>query len=706
EAIDDAIETIRKRTDNLGVSEPEIQAAGPNQISVGLPDVDNADRAESQVGTTAQLQFYDWESNVLGDPNAPTPGLFDVVTRAGKQKPRAESDDVPPGGAAKDIEQRFGGDKEKIREFYDRQNDSGAEKLYLFDKNEQLVTGPDPSCKELLSGYKPSDVPLGEKDKPKAGSPCAKELEALGSQAVQPGGGKARRLGGPPPGSQVKRVPRGIVVIKAERPDMLPENAPEPENYYVLEDDSELSGTDVENPEQQSDPQTQQPVVAFEFTDRGQKAFARVTKRLAERGSETIRPPGAPADSAFQRFAITLDNQVVSLATIDFGENPEGIDGKTGAQIEGLGGFQGANDLADNLRIGALPIDLKLVSKTQVSATLGKQALDQGLKAGAAGLLLTALFLLLFYRVLGGIAVVTLGLYAIFLVALVKLIPITLTLPGIAGMVLTLAVAADANIVIFERVKEEARTGVSIPRAIANGYTKALRTIIDANVVTILVAFILFMIATGGVRGFAFTLGVGTIISLFTAVLATSAIMGSLGRTRMLGSRFALGASGEGQRRKFDFVGRSKFFFSASGLIILAGAIAISTLGINFGIDFESGTRVKAPLERAASVDEVRSALAPAGLEGAEVQTVEEPELGENVIQIQTPELDPDGVVRLQRTLDAKFGVAVADFSADSIGPTFGAQIARTALIAVIASLLVIALYITLRFQFKFAVPV
>src|SRR5205814_10131562 len=214
--------------------------------------------------------------------------------------------------------------------------------------------------------------------------------------------------------------------------------------------------------------------------------------------------------------------------------------------------------LAQNLRIGALPIDLKLISQTQVSATLGKQALHQGLVAGLVGLALTILFLLAFYRVLGGVATLALLIYAVLLFALVKLIPITLTLPGIAGLVLTLAVAADANIVIYERVKEEVRAGRSIPAGITAGYSKALKTIVDANVVTIGVAFILFTLATATVKGFAFTLGIGTLVSLFTAVLATSAVLGTMARSRLLRSRHALGAGKERVRWNFDFMGRSK----------------------------------------------------------------------------------------------------------------------------------------------------
>ena len=396
----------------------------------------------------------------------------------------------------------------------------------------------------------------------------------------------------------------------------------------------------------------------------------------------------------------------MSLAQIDFTELPEGIDGRNGAQIENVGDFQAANDLAESLRIGALPIDLKLISETQVSATLGQQALDQGLLAAGVGLALTILFLLIFYRVLGLVATAALLVYAVLLLALVKLIPITLTLPGIAGLVLTLAVAADANIVMYERIKEEVRAGRSIPAAISAGYTKALRTIIDANVVTVGVAFILFTLATAGVKGFAFTLGVGTLVSLFTAVLATSAILGSMARSRLLRRPSALGVGKDHKSWSFDFMGNARWFFSFSGVILLVGAISLSTLGLNFGIDFESGTRIITPLEQQASVDDVRGALEPLGYGDAKIQQIDDPELGENVFQLSVPELDPSEVDEVEGALDDAFGVAVDDFSSSSIGPTFGEQIAQTALIAVIASLLLISLYIGFRFEWKFAVPI
>jgi SecD/SecF fusion protein len=710
QAIDDAIETIRKRTDALGVSEPEIQASAQNQISVGLPNVQNVDQAIEQVGTTAQLQFYDWETNVFtsegklqteaeavqegtleSSSQRPLP-LIDALERAAQAKPRAEPEDVPPGGAEPEVAERFGGDERRIQEFYDRQNDSQAsDQYYLLGPDEQAIGVPAPSCEELFADFQGAGP--GETREVPKGSDCQDELEATSIEEV-------------PSESQVIAVPRGIVVVKAQRPPTLPADAPF-DQYRVLEDDTELTGDDITNPEQNVDPQTNEPIVTFDFTDEGQQAFAAVTQRIAQRGTEvaTLLPPGTPPDQSFQSFAIALDNELISIATIDYIENPEGIDGRTGAQINGIGSLEETQTLAENLRIGALPVELELISNTQVSASLGAQALDQGLVAAAAGLALTLLFLVSFYRVLGLVAAIALVTYAVLLFALVKLIPITLTLPGIAGLILTLGVAADANIVIFERIKEEARSGRSAPAAIASGYAKALRTIIDANVVTIGVAFILFMLATAGVKGFAFTLGVGTLVSLFTAVLATSAILGSISRSRLLRSPHALGAARQRARWRFDFMGASRWFFSMSGVIIAAGALAIAGLGINFGIDFESGTQIQTPLEQPASPEEVRAALPPE-FRDAEVQEVTAPELGENVVQVSVPELQPDQQDEVRDSLDRAFGLDPDQFSTNSIGPTFGAQIAQTAVIAIIASLLLISIYIGVRFEFKYAVPV
>src|SRR3954451_7949080 len=647
EALQRALDLMRQRVDAFGVAEPELARIGSNLIEVSLPGVKNAERAVAQVGSTAQLFFYDWEANLLDENckteptqvdggTTPVTGLYQAVKQASKCKPQK------PGP------------------------ESQTPLYYAFDKV--------------------SKRPFNN------GQPSTSEQDA--SADLTPAQ-KAR--------AEVVQVPTGVRVVRASKPDA--KSAP-PDSWWVMQDRPALSGTDIKNPEQNFDQQAgNQPIVTFDFTGKGRKAFHDITRRIAERGADNA-PPGASADNASQHFGIELDNDVVSAPFINYRENPDGIDGSTGAQISGGFTIQSAQDLAKTLKIGALPIKLEPVSRSQVSATLGKQALHQGLIAGIAGFGLVVGFLILYYRLLGVIAAGALAIYALYFYALVKIIPVTLTLPGIAGLILTLGVAADANIVIFERVKEEARAGRSIPAAISSGYAKALRTIIDANVVTLGVAFILFMLATAGVKGFAFTLLIGTLVSLFTAVLATQAILGSMARTKLMRSRMALRVT-QGERvHRFDFMGNSKWFFSMSGLILVAGALAIAGLGIKFGIDFDSGTRITTPVTRAASVEQVRSVLSPLGYGDAKIQQVSDPELGSNVIQISTRTLEPSKVTEGENALDKSFGVQRSDFSSSSVGPTFGQEIARTAIIAIIASLVLISIYIGLRFEFKFAVPV
>lgn len=654
--IDRSIEIIRKRTDKLGVAEPEIARVGADSIRVSLPDVSNADRAKDQVGTTAQLYFYDWEPNVIAEPgtangtSTPITSLYDAVQLASKQKPECPEGQCTASGPT----------------------------YYLFDAtSKEIAAGPAATRADLY--LDPESLP-----------------------------DKANRA--------IVEVPQGTIVVQAEAPPDDPNTAEIDESktglrgYYVIKDRPELSGNDIRDPKQSFDPTTNQPVVTFSFTDKGQQAFQDVTRRIAERGLSNA-PPGTAGNSiqASQfsgSFAVVLDKEVVSRPIINFVDNPAGIDGRTGAQIEGNFNIQEAQDLANFLQIGALPIDLKLISQTTVSATLGQTALEQGLRAGIAGLLLVLLFLILYYRFLGVVASVGLLVYAAFFFALVKLIPITLTLPGIAGLILTIGVAADSNIVIFERIKEEFRTGRSIRSAIATGYRKGIATIIDANVITLITAFILFVLATSGVKGFAFTLGIGTIVSLFTAVVFTQAFLGVFGQSKLLESGKLIGAGEERVRWRFDFAGASKWFFSVSGVILLVGAISFAVSQFNFGLDFESGSSVTVGLEESATIEEVRSTLAAGGVPNtgqAQITEVTSEDLGQNGFQIEA-NLSPSQATEIQPVLNEAYGVTTFDNT--TVGPTFGAQVAKGAALAILFSLLVICGYVAIRFEPKYAVPV
>jgi SecD/SecF fusion protein len=502
-------------------------------------------------------------------------------------------------------------------------------------------------------------------------------------------------------------VPQGTVVLQAVPASFThaPKFADPATQFYVLKDNVALFGSDITNPQQGTDTGGS-PDVQFGFSSKGQRAFQGVTAAIAKRGS-IDSPPGSQLN---QHFAVALDNQLVTVPQIDFKTYPFGIPASQGADITGGFTIQSAQDLATELRLGALPINLKLISSQQVSATLGKQSLHQGLVAGLVGLAVVALFLLLYYRILGLIAVAGLAVYALYFYALIKLIPITMTLAGIAGLILTIGVAADANIVIFERVKEEIRAGRNIRQGIAIGYRKGLTAIIDANVVTIMTAFILFVLATADVKGFAFTLGIGTFVSLFTAVLATQAILMTMADSSVIARPSALGAGGKKHVWRFDFMGASKYFFSMSGVILLIGALAIGGRGLNLGIDFTSGTQITTGLvanPTAQQVANVVTSVEPKSHPVVQALTGDK-NIGGRGFQISSKQLGPNQVQAVETALQSKFGIRNngADFNHTSVGPTFGSTVANSAVVAIIASLIVISLYVALRFEWKFAVPV
>jgi SecD/SecF fusion protein len=686
ESLNRAIDIMRKRVDQLGVAQPEIQRSGADEIDVALPNVSNASRAQDEVGKTAQLFFYDWEPNVIGVDGKPSPsestatggvnagsasvGLveYQAVLRAAKRPAilRANDTTLAPGCTPQQVGGCIYGS------------------WYLLDTKHE---------KMLCSGGKPICAPEET------------ERNLYADNYKPPADAKVTAV----------RVNPGTLVAQARPLENVAGKVtqPSPNSFYVINDNPVLTGADIRNPQQGFDEGgggTGAPNVTFGFTSHGQSVFQRVTKEIAQRGQEA-QLPGVGKEAAQQHFAVMLDGQLITAPSIDYTRYPEGIDATNGSQISGGFTITSAQNLANELQSGSLPIKLALISRSQVSATLGKQALSQGLLAGLVGFGVVCMFLLLFYRVLGAIAVAGLIIYGGYFFALIKLIPITLTLPGIAGLILTIGVAADANIVIFERVKEEIRGGRSIISGIATGYRRGFAAIVDANVVTFMTAFILFALATAEVKGFAFTLGIGTLVSLFTAVLATQAALGAMGRSRVVSHPSALGAARRGRGWTFDFMGASKWFFSLSGTILLVGALAIGGNGLNFGISFKSGTRIKASFVKPTSETKIAEVLSAVGDHNAQIQKITDPSIGGPGYQISTKNLGPKAVEKAEAALSSRFVIKNSPsntpyFSSTSIGPTFGKTVANSAVIAIIASLLVISAYIALRFEWKYAVPV
>ena len=462
-----------------------------------------------------------------------------------------------------------------------------------------------------------------------------------------------------------------------------------------------------------SDFQNNGPVVAITYTEKGGKRFQNVTRLAAQ---------GGPNNTG-NLNAIILDNKLASTPSVSPKEFPNGIDGSVGGSIiQGVTKAE-ADRISNILKSGSLPFDLVTKSLRQVSATLGKDSLNKGLIAGLIGLAVVMLFLLFFYRFLGLIADIALLIYAAFFYGLILLIPITLTLPGIAGLILTIGVAADANVVIFERIKEEVRLGRTIRQAISSGYQKGFSTIVDANVVTLITAVVLFMAGTGSVKGFAFTLAVGVLVSVFTAVFATRAMLSVLSHYTWFNNASFLGASGQKVRWRLDITGRKYTWFAVSGAVIVISLGALALQGLNLGIDFKGGTAITTQISKPATPDQMRKTISQVKIAGkpikiGEVRIQGQSLQGTTVVNQRYSSFEIKGTSKvipneaglsILKAIDADYGIPIKDGSKASdrsfVSASFGRSILTDALYAIVFSLFLIVAYLTFRFEWKYALP-
>jgi SecD/SecF fusion protein len=660
--MDRSISIMRSRIDKLGVSEPEIRKQGKDQIVIQLAGVHDVNKAAQIIGTTAQLQFYDFENDLTGPSNnggqpVATASLFKLLTQV--------KDDAKKGTPTA---------------------------YYLFNKKQRVINGPEDTVEKLL-------------DTPKL-------------------------RGKQPKGSTILAVPEHMTVVSCETTTgclgQQQSDAAAPVLYYLFKFDPnnethpipEASGGDLKLSAIRADISTQGQgnVVQLGFTGEGSKKFHDITRIEAQRGAALAAAAGqtgsdpATIQQFAQHFAIVLDNELRSTPYIDYKQNPDGIDPSTGgAEISNINSFSEAKDLALVLQTGALPVKFEQIERTDVSATLGKDSLKEAKTAALIGLLVVAAFLLILYRFLGVVAVIGLGIYAAFLYAAILIFGVTLTLPGFAGLILTIGVAADANVVIFERIKEEVRSGKSVRAATAAGYAKGFHTIIDANVVTVITALVLFAVATAGVKGFALMLMIGTVISLITAVGATRAMLGLLSGFRWFENPRFMGAAAEqhGKWLQIDFMRRRYLWFAISGAVVVIAIGALAVKGLNLGIDFKGGTQVTFTTPKPVSLSSVREQATQFGQEPVVQGRGKSTGSDEfKSFQIRLRSLDSAETSQLKTDIQTKFAGQSAAIQIQTVSASFGRQIARGAIIAIIFSLLLIILYIAIRFDFKFAVPV
>jgi SecD/SecF fusion protein len=682
-----SISIIRTRIDKLGVSEPEVRQQSTNEISVELAGVHNVNQAANLVGKTAQLELYDLVP-ALSAPSVSSTGAVTPIRSLYSLLSQVQTGSTKGAPTAYYL---FAPKKATVTTGTGKKKKTSIKTTYhrIAGPADTLARDPITGLPGLLTAYR-GKVPKGYKLLPVPPKEIVVSCNVT-TTTVCPGD----PTGLPPVGQSDYYLfkhgsyPGDQYATDGHYPNMTGKDL----NLSGIRQDFDSSGL---------------PIVLMQFTGHGNSVFHQVTKNEAIRGQISGQSSNCGATCA---FAIVLDNELRSWPAIDPKTNPGGIDpAGTGAEINNIGSVNEAKDLALVLQTGALPIKFVTIERTDVSATLGKDSLKQAQTAAIGGLIAVAIFLLLLYRFLGLVAVIGLGIYVAFMYAAILLIGVTLTLPGFAGLILTIGVAADANVVVFERIKEEVRAGKSVRAAIAAGYAKGFRTILDANVVTAITALVLFAVATAGVKGFALMLLIGTVVSLITAVAATRAMLGLLAGFKWFDNPRFMGAAGE-QSLKFlqiDFMKRRRLWFAISGVVILIGAGSLATRGLNLGIDFKGGVQITFNTAAPTSLTTVRAQTEAIGRKDAVVQGRGQSSSGGEdykSFQIRLKKLSTNEQTRVSTLL--KSNVHAQALGVKNVSSSFGRQIARAAILAIIFSLLVITLYITVRFHgLAFAIPV
>ena len=444
-----------------------------------------------------------------------------------------------------------------------------------------------------------------------------------------------------------------------------------------------LTGSDVKAAQAYSDTSSNESTpygVSLTFTDEGSEKFADATSK-----------------NIGSRIYIIYDGSVVSYPTVN-----TAITGGS-ASITGMETYEAADNLATYIRIGSIPLTLNEVSSNIVGAQLGQDAIHSSLIAAGIGFVLLCIFMIAIYRVPGVVATLSLIIYTTLVLFIVSVYDLTLTLPGIAGIILGIGMAVDANVIVFARVREEIATGKSVQTSMKIGFQKAMSAILDGNITTLIASVVLMALGSGTVKGFAYTLMIGIILSLFTAMVVTRYILYSL---------YALGLKSEKlygrakERKSIDFIGKKAVFFTISGIIIAAGLISMgvhsATEGkaLNYGLDFMGGTSTTADFGKDMTIEDIENDIIPyvekvTGDSDVQATKVE----GTTQVTIKTRTLSLDERQELEDTLAENCDVDASTITSQSISSTISGEMKKDAIVAIAVSSVLMLLYIAFRFS-------
>ena len=444
-----------------------------------------------------------------------------------------------------------------------------------------------------------------------------------------------------------------------------------------------LTGSDVKNAVAGADTSqssTSKYVVSLEFNDEGKQKFADATSA-----------------NVGKIIYIVYDGKVVSAPRVN-----EAITGGS-AQIDGMSSYDEANTLASYVRIGAMPLELKEMRSQVVGAKLGETAIQTSLLAGAIGLAILCLFMIIAYRVPGVAACLALVIYVALDIFILSVYEITLTLSGIAGIVLSIGMAVDANVVIFSRIREEIGAGKSVDAAIEQGFKKAMSAVVDGNVTTIIAALVLYLRGSGSVKGFAVTLGIGVVLSMFTALVISKTIV------RLL---YNFGCKSEKlygsvrHKKIFDFVSMRKATFAIPGVILAICIIVMIVFtangkgALNYSLDFAGGTSTTVTFAEEMSLADIDANVIPVIREAAGVANVQQQKVTDSTqVVFKTDELSLAQREALNTALENKFGVADSDIDSQSISSTVSSEMKQDAVIATVLAIICILIYVWFRFK-------
>ncbi|WP_419695668.1 protein translocase subunit SecDF [Mesorhizobium muleiense] len=452
----------------------------------------------------------------------------------------------------------------------------------------------------------------------------------------------------------------------------------EPRVPHLIENRIIVSGENLVDAQATFDQRTNEPVVSFRFDSRGATRFGQATQANVGR-----------------LFAIILDNEVISAPQIR-----EPILGGTG-QISGSFTVESANDLAVLLRAGALPADLTIVEERTVGPSLGSDSIEAGQFAAIIAGVLVVGFMLFAYGRLGLIANIALLANVALIIAVLSVLGATLTLPGIAGIVLTMGMAVDSNVIIFERVREENRQGRSIVQSMDSGFKQALATVVDANVTTLIAAVILFFLGSGPIKGFAVTLAIGIVTTVFTAFTLTRWLVAFWLRRQRPKTMPAGVMRLVPDDTRVPFMAFRKYAFTLSVLLSIASAVLFFTVGMNYGIDFRGGSSIEVQAKgQQADIGDIRERLT--GLDLGEVQVQEFGSARDVLIRIGT---QGGGDVAEQSAVEKVRSALETDYEfrrIEVVGPTVSSELAFNGTMGVLASLLAMLVYIWIRFEWQF----